>query len=126
MAHGHGGKRPGAGKKRQPRPEVEQAEEQHGKSLALEILESLGKDNGHPKFKAGTDGKPDEGCWCEVCLWREDCKQRTSEGTYARKFLWEQARGKAKQTIVHGNEGDKPLVVQIVSSIPAPKTSKAK
>ena len=85
-----GGRRAGSGRRRN------QAEQAPNKSLATEILASLGKEpaEGH-KPKGGAD------CKCERCLWKRDAEQPGTEGQWARKYLWDRRDGKPVQTVNH-------------------------
>jgi len=98
-----GGKRDGAGR-RKIKPESADNAGAPRKSLATEILDSLGSDNGHPA-----------GCWCQRCLWRADARRTDAIGHAARKYLWDRADGKPVDTVNHLH--DKPLDVNVSGNI---------
>ena len=96
---GRGGARAGAGRKK-----LVSENGPARKGLATEILDSLGKDIGHP-----------EDCWCQKCLWREDARRLDSQGQAARRYLWDRADGKPVDTVNHLH--DKPLEMNVTVSL---------
>lgn len=107
----HGGQRTGAG-----RPEKPKQIAPVSKKLAGEILESLGiSDADWKKQHPDISKDPVVPCKCEKCLWRRECQREDATGSAARKFLWEQDRGKAVHTVNHLH--DKPLDVQVTHTV---------
>lgn len=87
-----GGKREGAGR-RKLKPENHGAPK---KNEAREIIDSLGKPNGHKR-----------NCTCWKCLWKRDGERSDSIGLHARKYLWDREGGKPVDTVNHVH--DKPI-----------------
>src|ERR1700690_1180745 len=105
MTKGRGGARAGAGRRKN---KAENAAAQTGeaprKSLATEILESLGKDIKHP---------PD--CKCQRCLWRMHATAIGPHGRDSLKYLWDRADGKPVDTVNHLH--DKPIDINVNVSL---------